>query len=102
VTAALATTSTDKRGKCALQNVPAGLVAATASAPGYDPGSMTVDLVAGQAGKAEFQLHPHEEGTADLEKAIAQTGSATVYGIHFDTGSAKLRPDSTPALQSWV
>ena len=100
VTAALATASTDKRGMCALKNLPAGLVTATASAPGYDQGSVTVDLVTGQAGKAAFQLHPHEEGTADLEKAIAQTGSATVYGIHFDTGSAKLRPDSTPALES--
>lgn len=100
VTAALATTTTDSQGRCALKALPAGLVTATASAPGYDPGSVTVDLVAGQSGKAEFQLRRHEEGTAALEQAIAQTGSATIYGIHFDTGSAKLRSDSGPALDA--
>jgi outer membrane protein OmpA-like peptidoglycan-associated protein len=42
----------------------------------------------------------HEEGTAALEKQIAQTGTATTYGIHFDTDSAKLRPDSLPALNA--
>jgi outer membrane protein OmpA-like peptidoglycan-associated protein len=45
-------------------------------------------------------LHRHEEGTSALEKTIAQTGSAAVYGIHFDSDSAKLRPDSTPALEA--
>jgi OOP family OmpA-OmpF porin len=100
VTAALVATATDRHGKCALKELPAGLVVASASAPGYDADSVTVDLVAGQSGKAEFLLHRHEEGTAALERAIAQTGSATIYGIHFDTGSAKLRPDSAPALAS--
>jgi OOP family OmpA-OmpF porin len=100
VTAALVSTATDRHGKGALKELPAGLVVASASAPGYDADSVTVDLVAGQTGKAEFQLHRHEEGTAALERAIAQTGSATIYGIHFDTGSAKLRPDSAAALAS--
>ena len=35
-----------------------------------------------------------------MEKQIAQTGSAAVYGIHVDTDSAKLRPDSKPALDA--
>jgi outer membrane protein OmpA-like peptidoglycan-associated protein len=37
---------------------------------------------------------------AELDRAIAQTGSAAIYGVHFDTGSATLRPDSTAALEN--
>jgi outer membrane protein OmpA-like peptidoglycan-associated protein len=100
VTAALQSASTDASGNCELSGLPAGLVVATAVAPGYDANSATADIVAGQSGHAEIQLHRHEEGTAALEKTIAQTGSAAVYGIHFDSDSAKLRPDSTPALEA--
>jgi OmpA-OmpF porin, OOP family len=100
VAAALQSASTDASGKCELSGLPAGLVVATAVAPGYDANSATADIIAGQSGQAEIQLHRHEEGTSALEKAIAQTGSAAVYGIHFDTDSAKLRPDSTPALEA--
>jgi OmpA-OmpF porin, OOP family len=100
VTAALQSATADNHGKCQLSGLPAGLVVATAAAPGYDENSAPADLVAGQTGNVEIQLHRHEEGTAALERAIAQTGTATVYGIHFDTDSAKLRPDSTPALNA--
>ena len=100
VTAALTSASTDQRGRCQLSGLPAGLVVATAAAPGYDENSTPVDLVAGQSGNAEIQLHRHKEDTAALEQSVAQTGSVNVYGIHFDTGSAKLRPDSLPALQA--
>jgi OOP family OmpA-OmpF porin len=100
VTAALQTASTDASGNCELNGLPAGLVVATAVAPGYDANSAATDVVAGQSGHAEIQLHRHEEGTSALEKAIAQTGSAAVYGIHFDSDSAKLRPDSKPALEA--
>ncbi|HVO62462.1 MAG TPA: OmpA family protein [Terriglobales bacterium] len=100
VTAALQTAFTDASGNCQLAGLPAGLVVATAVAPGYDASSASADVVAGQSGHAEIQLHQHEEGTSALERAIAQTGSAAVYGIHFDTDSAKLRSDSTPALQA--
>lgn len=100
VTAALQSGSTDANGKCNLSGVPAGLVVATGVAPGYDANSAAVDIVAGQSGHVEIQLHRHEEGTSALEKAITQTGSAVIYGIHFDTDSAKLRPDSTPALHA--
>jgi outer membrane protein OmpA-like peptidoglycan-associated protein len=100
VAAALATATTDHEGHCALRGLPAGLVTAMASAPGYDQDSVTVDLAAGQTGRAEFRLKPHEEGTAALEKSIAETGSAAVYGIHFDTDSAKLRADSSPSLSA--
>jgi outer membrane protein OmpA-like peptidoglycan-associated protein len=76
------------------------LVVATAVSPGYDANSAAADVVAGQSGHAEIQLHRHEEGTSALERAIAQTGTAAVYGIHFDSDSAKLKPDSTPALEA--
>jgi OOP family OmpA-OmpF porin len=100
VTAALESAATDRTGKCELKGIPAGLVIATASAPGYDENSVPVDLVAGQSGQAQIPLHRHEENVAALEKSIAETGSATIYGIHFDTDSSKLRPDSLPALNA--
>jgi outer membrane protein OmpA-like peptidoglycan-associated protein len=100
VTAGLTSTATDRQGKCELKGLPAGLVIATANAPGYDENSVPVDLSAGQSGHADIQLHQHQESTAALEQSIAQTGSATIYGIHFDTGSSKLRADSLPALQA--
>jgi outer membrane protein OmpA-like peptidoglycan-associated protein len=100
VTAALGSASTDSAGKCQLSGLPAGLVVATAAAPGYDENSVPVDLVAGQNGHAEIPLQRHREDTAALEKELAQTGQATIYGIHFDTDSAKLRPDSMPALNA--
>lgn len=100
VTAALESAAADKNGECELMGIPAGLVVATASAPGYDENSISVDLPAGQKGQAEIQLHRHQESTAALEESIAQTGSATIYGIHFDTNSSKLRPDSLPALNA--
>ena len=98
VQAALATGTTDRAGHCVLSGIPAGLVVAEATAPGYDQGALPVDLEAGQTGNADFALHRHQEGAADLERAIRETGSAAVYGIHFDTNSATLRPDSAPAL----
>ncbi len=100
VTAALESSSTDQQGKCQLTGVPAGLVTATAVAPEYNENSVPVDLVAGQSGNAEIPLHRRREDTSALEKEIAQTGQATVYGIHFDTDSAKLRADSMPALNA--
>ena len=100
VTAGPQSATTDTRGKCQLSGLPAGLVTATGAAPGYDENSVPVDLIAGQSGTAEIQLHRHEEGTAALERSIEQTGSATIYGIHFDTDSAKLRADSMPALNA--
>lgn len=100
VTAAVASTSADKDGKCAMADLPAGLVVASASAPGYDPDMKSADLAAGEKGNLAFRLHPHQESTAALERAIAETGTAKIYGIHFDTGSAKLRGDSLPALNA--
>jgi OmpA-OmpF porin, OOP family len=100
VAAALASGVTDQHGKCELTGLPAGLVTVTAVAPGYDENSVPVDLVAGQSGNAEIHLHRHQEDAAALEKELAQTGQATIYGIHFNTDSAKLRADSMPALNA--
>ena len=100
VTAALQSSATDANGNCQLSGLPAGLVVVTAVSPGYDANSAAADVVAGQSGHAEIQLHRHEEGTSALERAIAQTGTAAIYGIHFDSDSAKLKPDSTPALEA--
>lgn len=100
VTAGLQSANTDTRGKCQLNGLPAGLVTATGAAPGYDESSVPVDLVTDQTGTAEIQLHRHEEGTAALESSIEKTGSATIYGIHFDRDSAKLRADSMSALNA--
>lgn len=100
VNAGLESAATDRQGKCELKGIPAGLVVATANAPGYDENSVPVDLPAGQSGNAEIALHKHQESTAALEQSIAQTGTATIYGIHFDTGSPKFRPDSLPALNA--
>lgn len=100
VTAALESANTDGAGKCELKALPAGLVVATATAPGYDQNSTPVDLPSGETGHAEILLSKHQENTAALERSVAQSGSATIYGIHFDTDSAKLRADSVPALNA--
>jgi len=100
VTAGLTTATTDSQGKFTLKGIPAGLVVANASAAGYDDGVMPLDLPSGSSGRADFQLHKHQEKAADLERAIAEKGSVAIYGIHFDTGKATLRPDSTPALEA--
>src|SRR5207248_11367825 len=60
VTASLQSAATDASGKCELTGLPAGLVVATAVAPGYDANSAAADVVAGQSGHAEIQLHRHE------------------------------------------
>ncbi len=98
VTAALVSTNSDGHGRYSLRGVAAGMVVASAAAPGYDEGIMPVDLVADRAGEANFELRRHREETADLARSIAETGSANVYGLHFDTNSARLRPDSAQVL----
>jgi OmpA-OmpF porin, OOP family len=100
VSSALVSATTDSAGKCELTQLPAGLVVASATASGYDGNSATADLPAGQSGHVDIPLKPHQESAAALEQSINQTGTATIYGIHFDTDSAKLRPDSQAALNA--
>ena len=96
------TASTGADGKCSLRNVPAGLVSVDANAIGYDGQTQLLDLPAGQHGVANFQLKRHQETVADLKKQIEQSGTVAIYGIHFDTASAKIRPDSLPSLNQVV
>jgi outer membrane protein OmpA-like peptidoglycan-associated protein len=100
VDAANATGTSDAKGQGVLRFLPAGMVTASAIAPGYDEEVLPVDIATGEVGKASFELKRHSEGVADLEKSISQSGSAAIYGVHFDTGSATLRPDSAAALQN--
>ena len=101
VSAAQASALTATAGTATLGGVPAGLVSVSASAVGYDSQVLLLDLPAGKAGTANFALHRHKENNlAALKQAIALTGSAAIYGIHFDTASAKLRPDSVTALET--
>ena len=100
VNAALESAVTDAAGKCEFKGVPAGLVVATANAPGYDSNSTPVDVEAGQVGTGVIELSKHREDAAALEKALAQSGTVNLYGIHFDTNSAKLRGDSLAALNA--
>ncbi|HEV3139706.1 MAG TPA: OmpA family protein [Vicinamibacterales bacterium] len=98
VSAAGVTATTGADGNCSLRGVPAGLVSVNAGAVGYDGAVQLLDLPAGQHGIANFQLKRHKESVADLKRQIQQNGTVAIYGIHFDTASAKLRPDSLPSL----
>ena len=98
VFAAGITTTTGNDGYCTLRGVPAGMVSVGASAVGYDSAVQLLDLPAGQHGTAHFQLKRHKETVADLKQQIQQNGTVAIYGIHFDTASAKLRPDSLASL----
>ena len=100
VSAALATATADAQGKFKLEGVSAGMVIANAGSAGYDDGVMPLDLPSGENGHADFLLHKHREGAADLERTIAEKGSVAIYGIHFDTAKSTLRPDSAPALEA--
>jgi OOP family OmpA-OmpF porin len=81
-----------------LRGIPAGLVAVNANAVGYDGAVLLLDLPAGQHGNAQFALQRHKESVADLKRQIQQNGSVAIYGIHFDTASARIRADSLPSL----
>ena len=98
VSAAGVTATTGADGNCALRGLPAGLVSVNAGAIGYDSAVQLLDLPAGQHGAANFQLKRHKESVADLKRQIQESGTVAIYGIHFDTASAKLRPDSIASL----
>jgi outer membrane protein OmpA-like peptidoglycan-associated protein len=98
VAAADVKVKTGADGSCTLRDVPAGLVSVTAGAVGYDSATQLLDLPAGQHGQANFQLKKHKESVADLQRQIQESGTVAIYGIHFDTASAKLRPDSLTSL----
>src|SRR5579863_1589599 len=92
------TGTTDGAGHTGLRNVPAGLVSVSAGAVNYDSATQLLDLPAGQTGTANLQLKRRKEAVSDLKEKLKQNGSVAIYGIHFDTASAKLRPDSLASL----
>jgi outer membrane protein OmpA-like peptidoglycan-associated protein len=100
VAAAQVTETTGADGTRTLRGVPAGLVSIDASAAGYDSSVQLLDLEAGTTGHARFALKRHREGIAELQRQIARNGSVALYGIHFDTASATLRPDSRASLET--
>lgn len=53
-----------------------------------------------QAEEEEIATGPLPFTAEDLRASIAETGRAAVHQIHFDTGSAKIRPESRPALDA--
>jgi OmpA-OmpF porin, OOP family len=100
VSAAPASAQTNAAGTGDLRGVPAGLVSVNASAAGYDSAVQLLDLPAGEHGDAHFALKRHKESIADLQSQIQRSGTVAVYGIHFDTASATLRPESATSLQT--
>jgi len=65
---------------------------------GYDSATQLLDLPAGQVGTANLQLKKRKETLSDLKSKLRENGSVAIYGIHFDTASANLRPDSIASL----
>ncbi|MFY9718180.1 MAG: OmpA family protein [Candidatus Cybelea sp.] len=98
VSAAQVTATTAHDGTCSLRGVPAGVASVAAGAVGYDSQTQLLDLPAGTSAKANFALKRHRESVSSLQSSISRFGTVAIYGIHFDTASAKLRPDSTPSL----
>jgi OmpA-OmpF porin, OOP family len=98
VSAAQLTVSTAADGTCSMKGIPAGLVSVGASAINYDSQTQLLDLAAGDHGVAHFALKRHRESVEDLKAQIQQSGTVAIYGIHFDTASAKLQPGSTTSL----
>lgn len=89
---------TDERGASVLADLPAGQLSATASAPGYEQKTVPLTLQADSPGQVRIALQRHHDG-GDIERSIGASGTAALRGVHFDTNSANLRPDSTATLQ---
>jgi OmpA-OmpF porin, OOP family len=100
VTSALASAQTGLKGNYSLAGVPAGLVVATASHEGYTDATQGADVESGKVGQIDLLLHRSHENATTLEGQIQKTGTAIIYGIHFDLDKSTLRPDSTPALEA--
>jgi OOP family OmpA-OmpF porin len=98
--AAQVNASAGSDGKATLRGIPAGLVSVNAEAVGYDSGVQLIDLKAGSVGEADFLLRRHSENVSAAQQALDLSGTVAIYGIRFDTASARLRPDSTSALET--
>jgi OmpA-OmpF porin, OOP family len=91
---------TDKSGRYSMSNVAAGLVVASGSMSGYQPGTGSTDLVSAGQAVLDIKLEPAKKETAEsMAAAIDAKGRAILYGIHFDSNSAVPRPESAATLQ---
>lgn len=102
VSAAQVTATTARDGTCTLRGVPAGIASVAATAVGYDSQTQLLDLPAGQHASAHFALKRHRESVNSLQNSIAKYGTVAIYGIYFDTASARIRPESTSALDQML
>lgn len=92
--------TSDKAGRYSMSNVAAGLVVASGSLGGYQPGTNSVDLLSGGQAVLDIKLEPAKKETAEsMAEALDAKGRAILYGIHFDSNSAVPRPESVATLQ---
>jgi OmpA-OmpF porin, OOP family len=95
-----ASVTSDRSGRYSMSNVAAGLVVASGSMAGYQPGTSSADLVSGGQAVVDIRLEPAKKETAEsMAEAIDARGRAILYGIHFDSNSAVPRPESAATLQ---
>jgi outer membrane protein OmpA-like peptidoglycan-associated protein len=102
VSAAQVTAATARDGTSTLRGVPAGIASVGASAVGYDTQTQLADLPAGQHASVHFALKRHRESANSMQSSIAKYGTVAIYGIHFNTASAQIRPESTSALDQML
>ena len=75
-------------------NYKAGTVSPKSLQPAAGVPVIALDLIETQAMEEKMVLVKAEE----MASGITQQGSVNLYGFHFDTGSATLKPESDPTL----
>ena len=90
--------STGEDGRYLLEGVPAGLVVVSASHPDYLPAADSGDLASRGQLQVDLALDADQRTSASIGKRLDDEGRIDVYGIHFDTDRATLRPESEPVL----
>jgi OmpA-OmpF porin, OOP family len=87
-----------KKGEAHLALYVANYKAGTVSPKSLQPKAgvpvIALDLIETQAMEEKMVIIKAEE----MASGIIQQGSVNLYGFHFDTGSAALKPDSAPTL----
>ena len=78
--------------------MPAGLALISGRHPRFLPKIEDADLVAGDTAEITLELEPNRETAAVLAKQLEVSGTATLYGIYFDTDRAELKPESEAML----
>ena len=91
--------TTDADGRYLLEGVPAGMLVTSASHPDYLPAATTKDLAAGAELELDFTLDPNPRTSTSLGDQLDDAGKVDLYGIHFDTDQATLKPDSEAVLE---